>query len=113
MKQEGENRKAGVKKIKEVEQAKIDAFMKRYKELGHAVQSGIAWKIALENPDVLDINKDPNLCAHKHLRTGIDLTKSDHGALAALLIERGIISQDEYFAFLIDYLEKEKRSYEE
>jgi hypothetical protein len=44
----------------------------------------------------------------KHLRTGIDITKSDQGALATLLIEKGVITEAEYFKALADGMEREK-----
>lgn len=86
--------------------------MQRYRELSHAVQTGIAWIIALENRDCSDVNADPNLRAHKHLRTGIDTTKADFGALARLLIAKGIFTEEEYVDTLLDGMEREKASYE-
>ena len=79
----------------------------RYISLSHAVQTGIAWSIALENPGVADVNSDPNLRAHKHLRTGIDITKSDTGALVRLLIKKGVFTHAEYADALIEGLERE------
>lgn len=84
-----------------------------YRELLHAVQTGIGWTIALE-PDNngVDVNSDPNLRAHKHLRTGIDGSKADMGALARLLIAKGIITEDEYIDAIVDGMEREKLSHE-
>jgi hypothetical protein len=84
-----------------------------YKSLGHAVQTGIAWRIAIENPQVPDINADPNLRAHKHLRTGIDTSKSDHGALVQLLINKGLITDEEYVDAMVAGMEREKALYEQ
>jgi hypothetical protein len=44
----------------------------------------------------------------KHLRVGIDITKSDQGALATLLMEKGVITEAEYFKALADAMEREK-----
>lgn len=85
--------------------------MQRYQQLCHAVQTGIGWTIAIENDDA-DVNADVNLRAHKHLRTGIDTSKSDFGAMARLLIAKGIFSEDEYIDALIDGMEREKTTYE-
>jgi glutamine synthetase len=93
--------------------AKDVAKTNRYADLCHAVQTGIAWKLKLENPEVKNINEDPNLREHKHLRVGIDTSKSDQGALAALLIEKGIFTEDEYIDALITFMEREVKSYEE
>lgn len=109
---DGQNRKETAKKVNQLRQAKIEKFQQLYADLGHAIQTGIAWIIALDNPDVFDINKDPNLRAHKHLRTGIDTTKSDHGALVKLLIDEGVIDEDKYFEYIIQFLIQEKESYE-
>jgi len=86
--------------------------IERYKALCHAVQTGIGWEIAGENPTCFDINADPNLRAHKHLRVGIDVTKSDQGSLVALLIEKGVITDDEYLDAILAGAEREKALYE-
>lgn len=44
----------------------------------------------------------------KHLRVGIDLSKSDQGALATLLIEKGVFTLEEYVAAIADGVEREK-----
>ena len=87
--------------------------LQRYADLCHAVQSGIAWVIATENPDVLDVNADPNLRAHKHLRVGIDVTKADQGALQELLVKKGIITDEEMMDALVAGMEREKALYED
>lgn len=68
----------------------------------HAVQSGVAQMMHV----------DPGFTTPKHLRVGIDLTKSDHGALAKLLIDKGIITEEEYVDAVLDFTEREKASYE-
>jgi hypothetical protein len=83
-----------------------------YKALLHAVQTGIGWQIAIENPECLNVNADPNLRAHKHLRTGIDGSKSDFGALAQLLISKGVFTEEEYTDAIIAGMEKEKAMFE-
>jgi hypothetical protein len=87
--------------------------LERYRALCHAVQTGIGWEIARENPACVDINADPNLRYHKHLRTGIDVTKSDQGSLVALLIEKGVITDDEYLDAIVAGMEREKALYEQ
>lgn len=83
-----------------------------YIELTRAVQDGIAWQIALDHPDVSDINEEPNLCEHKHIRVGIDTSKSDQGALARLLIAKGIFSLDEYQDAMNEGMKLEKAMHE-
>lgn len=73
----------------------------KYQSLAHALQSGIEY-----NRDQTE--KDP-----KHLRVGINVAHSDHAALVNLLIAKGLFTQDDYFDYLIEQLEKEVQSYEE
>ena len=72
----------------------------RYERAGHRVQTAIA-----AMPD--HGNQTP-----KHLRVGIDLSKSDMGGLATLLIEKGVITSEEYIAAIADAAEKEADNYE-
>lgn len=88
-------------------------FTKRYEELAHAVQTGVGWVIALDNPKVFDVNTDSNLRAHKHLRVGIDTNKADLGSIARLLIKKGVITDEEYKLAILEGLENEKRLYEQ
>jgi hypothetical protein len=105
---DGQNRKEAAAKVSELRQKKWQLYI----ELSHAVQTGIAWTIAADHPEVPDINKDTNLCEHKHLRTGIDTSKSDFGALAKLLIDKKVINEDEYLDYLLAFMQSEKESYE-
>jgi hypothetical protein len=71
-----------------------------YERLGHAIQSGVSYD---QNPHT----KDP-----KHLAVGNCMRASDHAALAALLMEKGIFTREEYEAALIDALKAEKARWE-
>lgn len=73
----------------------LEEDRQRYMNAAHAVQTAIAFTMGPET--------EP-----KHLRVGIDLTKSDQGALATLLIEKGVITEAEYFKALADAMEREK-----
>jgi hypothetical protein len=105
---DGQNRKTEAEKANQIKEKKLQ----RYMDLSHAVQSGIAYTLALDHPEVEDINEDVNLREHKHLRTGIDTSKSDIGALAYLLIEKGVFTEDEYMDALILFMQREKERYE-
>src|SRR5258708_25671351 len=89
-----------------------EQFTQRYVALAHAVQTGIGWSIAIDNPEVFDINQDANLCAHKHLRVGIDTNKSDLGAFVRLLVKKGVFTDEEYRLAILEGLENEKHIYE-
>jgi hypothetical protein len=73
----------------------LEEDRKRYMAAAHAVQSAVAFTMGPET--------EP-----KHLRVGIDLTKSDQGALATLLIEKRVFTEAEYFKALADAMEREK-----
>lgn len=89
-----------------------DEKVEKYQALLHAIQTGVGWDILEENPDCFDVNANPNLRYHKHLRVGIDSAKVEHGALAALLIEKGVFTEDEYMDALIKGMEDEKARHE-
>ena len=73
--------------------------MSAYEDAAHRVQTAIA---------VL-IGQDPNssLVEPKHLRVGIDMSKSDMGGLATLLIEKGIFTLEEYLAAITKAAQQE------
>jgi hypothetical protein len=71
--------------------------------LSHAVQSGVQACISL------GLTHD---CTPKHLRVGINVAMCDHSALAGLLIEKGLITEEEYFLALNCQLGKEVKEYE-
>lgn len=82
----------------------LDEKRRKYLDLCHAMQSGVAFKMNYE-PDGETIPK--------HLRVGINTAMSDHGALVALLIEKGLITEDDYCDKLIEFMEREVASYQQ
>lgn len=72
-------------------------YQRRYADLGHRVQTGIA----------LLMNHGDTLAEQKHLRVGLDLRAADAGALAGLLISKGVFTEREYNDAMIAGLEKE------
>jgi len=75
----------------------------RYAAAAHAMQSGVA----------MEMNHNPGPTQPKHLRVGINSAMAEHSALAKLLIDKGLISEDEYLEAIADGMEREARSYEE
>lgn len=73
---------------------------RRYDTAVHTYQSAIAFQITRlgENGAGADA---------KHLRVGINSAMSDHGALAKLLIEKGVFTNDEYFEAIVQMAEHE------
>lgn len=74
----------------------------KYAALLHAMQTGVAY----------EIERDNRSATPKHLRVGINAAMSDHGALVKLLMDKGIISEDEYFDALIEMMEREVNAYQ-
>ena len=75
----------------------------RYEAAMHAVQSGVAYE--------MPINKAPT--EPKHLRVGINSAMVEHYALAKLLMDKGVITTDEYEEALAMAAEAEKKRYED
>jgi hypothetical protein len=72
----------------------------RYNAAAHSYQSAIAFQITR-----LGLNgagADP-----KYLRTGINSAMADHGALALLLVEKGVITEAEYSEAIVKGAERE------
>ncbi len=74
----------------------------RYLKAAHAVQSGVA----------MEMNRNPGQSSPKHLRTGLDTTKAEHSGLVKLLIDKGVITEPEYYKAMADAMETEKARYE-
>lgn len=75
----------------------------RYLSKAHAMQTGVALEMAAGVRDT-----EP-----KHLRVGINSAMCDHAALVRLLIEKGVITDEEYVREVADEMEREVARYEE
>jgi hypothetical protein len=74
----------------------------KYLALLHAMQTGVAYVLEWE----------PNgECSPKHLRTGVNNALISNGALAALCIEKGLFTEEEYLAKLVEYAQRDVDSY--
>ncbi len=81
---------------------KVNELRERYLAAMHAVQSGVAMEIEAGSTDTTP----------KHLRVGINSAMVDHGALATVLIQKGILTEEEYFEALAETAEREQAAYE-
>ncbi len=79
-------------------------YKRRYNEAGHKVQTAVAFLMG----------NDPHfsLTQPKHMRVGIDMQKSDLGAIATLLIEKGVFTEVEYYEKMADFAEREAAAFE-
>ncbi len=75
----------------------------RYKAAAHAMQSGVAFKMQREpNGDTTP----------KHLRVGVNSAMVDTSTIVKLLVDKGVITMDEWFKALADGMEAEVKLYE-
>lgn len=79
-----------------------EEFLKEYKRLGHALQTGVATMMQMG-----DAGASP-----KHLRTGLNISMCDHASMIWLLLKKGIITEEEYQEAILEGLEREKAEYE-
>lgn len=79
-----------------------DALAQRVVDASHAIQSGVAWRMGIDRAET----------DGKHLRVGVNVAMVEHGALALLLIRKGIITELEYLEAVAEGLEAEKARYE-
>ena len=75
----------------------------RYVAAAHAMQSGVAAEMGV----------NPAPTEPKHLRVGVNSALVDNAALATLLIEKGVITREEYVEAVTAEMEAEAKRYEE
>lgn len=83
------------------EDPQVTADRERYIAAAHGMRSGVAMKM---NYDVAETEP-------KHLRVGVNNALVGNGALAGLLIAKGIITREEYYGALADAMERERDAY--
>ncbi len=77
----------------------------RYHAAAHAMQSGVAQEMEMPGRQTAT---EP-----KHLRVGINSAMVDHAGLVGLLVDKGVITTEEYVRCIADAMEAEKLRYEE
>lgn len=80
--------------------SKLDEYKTRYLTASHAMQSGVAY------------DKDASDQTPKHLRVGVNSSMVQNGALLKLLMEKGIITEEEWWKALSEAMEHEWHEYE-
>lgn len=76
---------------------------RRYHEAAHAMQTAVK----------IDQERGSQDGSPKHLRVGINSAMVNHDAIATLLIDKGIITEEEYVAALAAAMEREVARYRE
>lgn len=85
---------------------RLNKAKERYVAALHAMQSGVAGILGKIGPHTGE-------CSPKHLRVGVNAAMIDCGAVAKLLVEKGIFTDEEYAEALAEMAEKDQKSYEE
>lgn len=78
---------------------KITELKQKYCSLCHSMQNGVAF------------SKDKSDQTPKHLRVGINSNAVSNGALVRLLIEKKILTELEYWQFLVKQMQEEVDTY--
>lgn len=79
----------------------------RYMAAMHAMQSGVAAKMNYDG------GPESGETSPKQLRVGVNSALISNGALLQLLVDKGLITSEEYAAVLTDYTERDVKSYED
>ncbi|MEH2525854.1 MULTISPECIES: hypothetical protein [unclassified Bradyrhizobium] len=82
-----------------------------YEQALHGIQSAIRFEMSRSG--IPDDEHNPTSRMMKHLRVGIDMRAADHAAVAGLLIEKGIITEEEYLERMRLAANEELARYEE
>lgn len=80
----------------------------QYRQLAHAIQSAVALSMTRKRINI----DEPYGNVIKHLRTGLNLVMRDHASLAKLLIEKNVITKQEYESAIVRGLEDELKMLE-
>lgn len=85
----------------------LEEKKQKYLDLVHAMQSGVAAKMGHDG------GARAGEASPKHLRVGVNSAMVDIDALSSLLVEKDIITEDEYYDVLIVHMEAEIKMYED
>lgn len=75
--------------------------IERYNAAAHAMQSGVAATMHFDKGQI-----EP-----KHMRVGVNSSLVAIGVMTKLLIDKGVISSEEYWEAMADGMEEERDSY--
>jgi hypothetical protein len=78
----------------------------RYIAAAHAVQSGVKFDMETDT-------HSQGATRPKDLRVGVNNAMTDHGSLAKLLVDKGVITEAEYLEAIADGMEREQARYEQ
>ena len=79
----------------------LEEAQARYSAAAHAMQTAVAVKM----------QHDTKETQPKHLRVGINSALVNAGGLVTLLMDKGIITREEYYSAMADAMERESEQY--
>lgn len=85
----------------------VEESTARYQRAIHAMQSGVK-----AEQDLVPPTHEQSASSPKHLRVGVNAAMSSNGALAKLLIDKGILTEEELMSAVADSMEGEQETYE-
>lgn len=85
----------------------LEEKKQKYLDLLHAMQSGVAAKMGHDG------GSRAGEASPEQLRVGVNSAMVGIGALSSLLVEKDIITEDEYYSVLIIHMEAEIKMYED
>jgi hypothetical protein len=90
-----------------------EEFAKKDTDLRHAVQTGVAY-LQQYSENVAFYTNNPSLARIlKHLQTGLCCAMCEHATILKLLIDKGLITEAEYFEAALKTLSEEVKRHEE
>lgn len=84
-----------------MDEQQLAEYQRRYEVALHAMQTGVATKMSF----------DPTDTTPKHLRVGVNSALTSQDAVARLLIEKGVITEEEYLVAVVEATEREAEMY--
>jgi hypothetical protein len=84
---------------------RVDGLEGEIQHHQHAVQSAVKFLLTIQK------HGDMSECSPKHLRVGVNSALIDSSAVAKVLIDKGIISEVEYFTAVRDLWRNEHALY--
>jgi len=81
----------------------VEDLKKQYENLCHAMQTGVAYKI----------NIDASETSPKHLRVGVNSALVETSALVKLLIDKGLISEQDFWELMVSMMQSEVNLYQD
>lgn len=84
------------------EPTKLDMLKVEYQDAMHAMQTGVAHMI----------ERDRSEASLKHIRVGINSALCSVSALMLILVEKGLVTEEEYFTKLLELVKEDVKDYE-